>query len=127
MVIIVSDTPKYLIPSNALLIKEEIKAVAVNIVYDNNANCIGMISAIDHVSRYLKAKTRLLNALVVGSFYSQVIANQECLLSYPTFGDGSCAILLQKLEEDTERGVIDTVYETVSQHKEQKNQIIPVY
>jgi 3-oxoacyl-[acyl-carrier-protein] synthase III len=116
MIIFVSDTPEYLIPSNALLIKEAIGATSANVVHDHNANCIGMISAIDHASRYMKGNKRIRNAMVVGSFYSEMIAREDCPLSYPTFGDGSCAVILNKVKEERERGVIDTVYSTVSNH-----------
>jgi 3-oxoacyl-[acyl-carrier-protein] synthase III len=116
MIVFVSDTPEFLIPTNALIIKEAINATSAQVVYDHNANCIGMISAIDHISHYMKSNRRIQKALVVGSLHSGTMANEECLLSYPTFGDGSCAIILEKMEEHQKRGVLDTVYSTVSHY-----------
>ena len=54
MIISATNTPEYLTPSCALLIKNELQATNVTGVFDINSDCIGMLIGIYVASRFLK-------------------------------------------------------------------------
>ncbi|MCY6957261.1 ketoacyl-ACP synthase III [Clostridium brassicae] len=108
MIVFASDTPEYTFPSNALKINNEIKAKNAHLVYDMNSNCIGMLTAMDVVSRYMKSNNNIKKALVVGSLMISSVIDKNDDLTYPTFADGSAAIILEAVEENESRGFIDS-------------------
>lgn len=69
MLVVCTDTPEYLSPTNAMrvtgLYGEEMKNIKV--AFDLNANCIGMLQGMDVVSKYMKL-SNITKALVVGCF-----------------------------------------------------------
>ncbi|SFD46392.1 ketoacyl-ACP synthase III [Clostridium uliginosum] len=111
-----SDTPEYLCPSNALIINHELQAVNAHTVYDLNSNCVGMIVAMDQISRYMKTSKNVKYALVVGSLLVSSIAREDCKYTYPISGDGAAAVILKCTEEDTPRGILDSKYCTKSEY-----------
>lgn len=111
-----SDTPEYLCPSNALIINHELQAVNAHKVYDLNSNCVGMIVAMDQVSRYMKTSKNIKYSLVVGSILVSSVAREDCKYTYPASGDGAAAMILKCTEEDTERGILDSKYCTKSEY-----------
>jgi len=110
MIVFVSDTPEYTYPSNALLLNRILGAKNAHIVYDMNANCIGMLSAIDQVNAFLKSRADLQRALIIGSVYVSNIARKDDTVMYPNFADGACAVVLEKTEEPI--GLIASNYHT---------------
>ncbi|WFR56300.1 3-oxoacyl-[acyl-carrier-protein] synthase III C-terminal domain-containing protein [Anaerocolumna sp. AGMB13025] len=106
MIISVSDTPEYLSPCCALLIKNQIKAVNAHAVFDMNANCIGMLTAMDTAARYLKTDVKFNKVLIVGSLLISPQARKDDMVAYACTGDGAAAIILEKKEEATERGLL---------------------
>lgn len=111
-----SDTPEYLCPSNALIINNELQAVNAHTVYDLNSNCVGMIVAMDQISRYMKTSKNIKYALVVGGILVSSIAREDCKYTYPASGDGAAAMILKCTEEDTQRGILDSKYCTKSEY-----------
>lgn len=57
MIISVSDTPEYLSPCCALLIKHKLEAKNAHGVFDMNSNCIGMLTAMDGAAAIILEKT----------------------------------------------------------------------
>ncbi len=111
-----SDTPEYLCPSNALIINHYINAFNAHTVYDLNSNCVGMVVALDQISRYMKTSKNIKYALVVGSVYASSIARDDCKYTYPASGDGAAAVVLECKAEDKLRGIIDSKYCTKSEY-----------
>lgn len=97
---------EYVSPTSALFIHNEIKGKKECFCHDMNVNCIGMTYALDLISRYMVSNENVKRVLLVGSenLTPQVSAENEEL--YGTFGDVSCAIILEKSNEDC--GILDT-------------------
>ncbi|MDF2542518.1 MAG: putative 3-oxoacyl-(acyl-carrier-protein) synthase [Herbinix sp.] len=106
MIIFVSDTPEYLSPCCALLIKNRIQAIHAQGVFDMNSNCIGMLTAMDTASRFLKTDDKLSRILIVGSLLISPQARQDDMVAFACTGDGAAAIILEKKEELEERGLL---------------------
>lgn len=106
MIISVSDTPEYLSPSCALLVKNQIKAENASAVFDVNCNCIGMITGIDVASRYLKTDDKYKRVLVVGAFLISPFSRKDDMVLLGCAADGAAAVILERREEDYERGIL---------------------
>jgi len=112
VLVVVADTPEYVVPTNAIKLGERLGLKNVKMVYDINANCAGSIVAIDQVSRYLKTSKHYKNALIATIFVGSYLRRDTDAISYGTFSDAASAIVLQKVEENIERGVIDSNYKS---------------
>ncbi|NRT80598.1 3-oxoacyl-[acyl-carrier-protein] synthase III C-terminal domain-containing protein [Clostridium beijerinckii] len=110
ILVAVVDTPEYITPTNAIKIAKVLGVKNVKVVYDMNANCSGAIVAIDQVSNYLKANKHYKNALITTVFIGSYLRRETDPISYGTFSDAASSIILRKVEEDKERGVIDSNY-----------------
>lgn len=115
MIVCVSDTPEYTMPSNALMLNKLLNASNAEIVYDLNSNCIGMISALDSVSRYMKQNPYVKKALVVGAIFISGVCKKDDEIVFPNIADGAAAFILTKEFDDEIKGVIDSNYKTGSQ------------
>jgi len=115
MIVFSSQVPEQVIPTNAIFIHHGIGGGRDCITYDQNANCAGMTIAVEQVSRYMMSSPHVKTALVVGSDYLSLVANPEEEITYANFGDASCAVILEKTEENT--GFIDAIHETDSNYR----------
>ena len=108
MIISATNTPEFLTPSRALLIKNELQATNVTGVFDINSDCIGMLIGIDVTSRYLKTDSKKYKRiLVTGSLLISPFAREDNLVVYSALADGAAAIILEvKEEEDQPRGFL---------------------
>ncbi|GAA0126001.1 ketoacyl-ACP synthase III [Clostridium sp. ATCC 25772] len=106
MIISVSDTPEYLSPCCALLIKNQLNAKNANAIFDMNSNCTGMLTAIDVASRYLKTDNKYKRILVVGSLLISKFAREDDIVAFGCSADGAAAIVLEKREENEEKGFL---------------------
>lgn len=114
MIVFVSDNPEYTTPCNALLLHHHLKLKNACIAFDFNNNCIGMITAIDIVSKYMKGNKSIKNALIVGAQMVSIFAREDDPITYATSGDGSAAIILQSREEEEEKGFMDSQFKVDS-------------
>ncbi|WP_297428081.1 3-oxoacyl-[acyl-carrier-protein] synthase III C-terminal domain-containing protein [Clostridium sp.] len=97
---------EYVSPTSALIIHSAIKGKQECFCHDMNVNCIGMTYALDLVNRYISTSLNINRVLLVGSDYltPQVSPeNEEC---YGQYGDVSCALILERTQEDCK--LIDT-------------------
>lgn len=101
-----SDTPEYLVPSCAIIIRNQIKATNASVAFDMNSNCVGMINAMDMACRYLKTDKRYKRALIVGALVLTPLTKSDDMISSPLLGDGGAAIILESKVENVERGFI---------------------
>lgn len=108
MIIVCTDTPEYLFPSNAMkltgLYGERLKKV--RIAFDINCNCIGMVQGIDIVTKYMQG-SGIKNALVVGCFCITPIALWTDTVVYGTFADAAACVALTADEEESPGGFLD--------------------
>jgi len=119
MIVFVSESPEYLMPTNALKLNNILGAKNAHIVFDTNDNCIGMLNALDVVSHYMLGDSKVKYALVVGSLYTPVLVRKDCVISYPNIADGSAAIVLKRTTDgETRKGFIDSEYFTNSKNHE---------
>jgi 3-oxoacyl-[acyl-carrier-protein] synthase-3 len=109
----VSDTPEYLVPTNSLRLHNILGTINAHINMDINANCIGMLAALDNAQIYLRTKN-IKYGLVIGSVLLSNIAQPNDTVAFGTFGDGACAILLENINSDKEFGFIGSNYFTDS-------------
>lgn len=107
LVVFVSSTPEYTSPSNALIICSELELKNCQRSFDMNANCTGMLDAMYIVNNILKQDETINKALIIGSEIFSTVVNYHCTASYCLFADGACAMVLENVEEDIERGFID--------------------
>lgn len=103
-----TQVPERTFPINALHVHRAIHARPDTIAIDNNANCAGMTVAVEQACQYMKANTNIQRALVIGSDYLSLIANPDEEITYATYGDAACAVILEKTEEET--GFVDAKY-----------------
>lgn len=111
MIIFTSQTPEYLIPSNALKLHHELEGDLSTICYDINANCAGMLVAVEQASRYMASNPHVNRALVVGTDYMSVHSPESPVYN-SNFADSAAAVILEKSEGSL--GFIDSVYRTDS-------------
>lgn len=114
LLIFSSGTPEYLAPTNSLKVHNAIGGKSTAIVYDMNANCVGMIVAVEQASRYMLSNPEMKKALVVGAEQMNKFSQETDEITSSSFGDASCAVILEKVE-DTESGFIDAVFYTNSE------------
>lgn len=119
MIVFVSETPEYYVPTNALKLNNILGAKCAHLVFDMNDNCIGMLTAMDLVSRYMLGNNKIKFALVVGSLYITGMIRKDCVISYPNIADGSAAIILEKVSDSTiKSGFVDSNFYTNSMNHE---------
>ena len=109
MLVVCTDTPEYLFPSNAMklsgLYGERTKNIRV--AFDLNCNCSGMVQGLDVVYKYMQG-SNIKNALVVGCFCITPIALWSDTVVYATFADAAACVALTSEENETKRGFLDT-------------------
>lgn len=109
MLIVCTDTPEYLFPSNALklvgLFGEKLKNVRV--AFDLNSNCTGMIQGLDVVYKYMQGSD-IKKALVVGCFCITPIALWTDTVVYATFADAAACVALSSEMGESPKGFLDT-------------------
>lgn len=112
ILVVVADTPEYISPTNAVKLAKKIGAVNVKMVYDLNANCAGGVVAIDQVSRFLQSSRDFSRAMITTSFFGSYISREDDPIAYSTFSDSAACVILEKKQENTERGFLDSAYKT---------------
>lgn len=103
-----TQVPETTLPSNAIRLHDAIGAGPQTIVYDLNANCAGMVVALEQISYYMKANPAVSKALIIGSDMWSLIHNENDPVSMIAFADGAAAMILEKTDDET--GFIDAIY-----------------
>lgn len=109
LLIVVTETPEYIWPTNALVVFKELAINSKAQFYDMNANCLGMMNAVTTANLMLKGSTKMKRALVIGSDQFSIVNNKENEYLYPLFGDSACAVILEKTD-DSDSGIIDSSF-----------------
>ena len=109
IIIFATQTPESLFPATSLQVHQAIEAGRKTLSLDMNANCTGMLVAIEQASRSMINNPRVNRALIIGSDDWTLFCDSADPITYANFGDASCALILEKTDEDT--GFIDAMYE----------------
>ncbi len=109
MIIFATQTPESLVPANSLQVHQAIQAGKQTLSMDLNTNCTGMLVAIEQASRTMLNNPRTNRALIIGSDELSLLCDTADPITYANFGDASCAVILEKTDENT--GFIDAMYE----------------
>lgn len=113
MIVFSSGTPEYIAPTNALILHSMLHAGQKCAVYDLNANCAGMLVALEQVSRIMKSNPDLKYALIVGSDQLNRYSRYREAITYSNFGDSACAMVIENIFH-MERGFLDSDFYTNS-------------
>lgn len=112
LLVFATDTPEYVSPANAIKLLDLLGGPTIQMAYDTNTNCLGMITALDQACRILMTNKRFKKALVVGSILFSSVSSKSDAVSYSNFGDAAAAVVLEKSEEDIKRGFLDSTHLT---------------
>ena len=110
MIVFVSGTPEYLWPPNSVSIHHAIEGKEEAVVYDMNVACVGMVVAVEQVSRNMLSNPNVNRALVVAAEQMQRYSKDDDPVTYASFGDGASAVILEKAIISNNNGFIDSVY-----------------
>lgn len=119
MLVVCTDTPEFLSPTNAMRITglygEKLKQI--RLAFDLNANCTGMLQGLDVAAKYMKLSD-IKNALVLGCFCVSPATLWSDTVVYATFADAAACISLTSEESEVSRGLLDTyTYVDASYHQ----------
>lgn len=119
MLVVCTDTPEFLSPTNAMRITglygEKLKQI--RLAFDLNANCTGMLQGLDVVAKHMKLSD-IKNALVLGCFCVSPATLWSDTVVYATFADAAACISLTSEESEVSRGLLDTyTYVDASYHQ----------
>jgi len=105
LIIVASTSPEYIFPATACLVQDAIGAIHAG-AYDLSAACSGFIYGMSMAAAMIKSGAAKV-VLVIGSeTLSRFLDNQD-RTTYPLFGDGAGALVLQASENPG--GVLATV------------------
>lgn len=113
MIIFSTGTPEYIAPSNAIKLHSMLQAGQKCAVYDLNANCAGMLVALEQVARTMRSNPDLKYALIVGSDQLNRYSRYREAITYSNFGDSACAMVIENIFH-IERGFLDSDFYTNS-------------
>jgi len=111
-IVFATDNPEYISPTNAIMVSDALKATNAHMVYDMNANCSGMVAAMDQVQSIMKDNKRLNKVLVIGSTTHHHYGLKISPFTYAMLGDAAFAAILEKEATDQPVGFIDSLYIT---------------
>lgn len=111
MIVFSSGTHDFSAPTDAALVHQALEGKDTCIIYDSNANCVGMVVAADQAARSIMSNPKIKYALIVGSEQIARFYKEGDLASKGLCGDAACAVLLERVENDN-HGLIDSAYYT---------------
>ncbi len=103
LLICATITPDYLTPSTACLLQNRLGCIAPS--FDINAACAGFMVGMVTAAQFIAAGTAR-NALVIGSDLMSRTIDKTDVRTYPLFGDGAGAALLQPCAPEPLNGLI---------------------
>lgn len=114
LIVFCSQYPEFTMPSQACMIHNHINGKEKCITFDLNANCLGMLRGLDVINRYFNDKKGdITRALLIGSDYMSIHTQENDIVTYSSFADGACAIILE-YTNDKNKGVIGAANRTLS-------------
>ena len=111
MILFSSQLPEYTCPSQSLIVHNAINGQEDCMCMDTNANCVGMLVTVETTIRAMLSNPHVKRALIIGSDYMSIHCKKNDEMTYPNFGDGASAIILEKTI-DKDSGFIDSMCKT---------------
>jgi 3-oxoacyl-[acyl-carrier-protein] synthase-3 len=105
-IILATSTPDRIMPASATTVQAKLGAVNA-FAFDINSVCSGGIYALDLADAMIKSG-KCKNVLVIASDVYSKILNPKDFATYPYFGDGAGAVLVERGEHE-QRGLICSV------------------
>lgn len=109
MIIFSGYIPEYAMPQVSLMLHEELNGKKECLCLDMNANCIGMISALELISGYFESSEGKKKALIVGCDDIRFLEDKDNALTYGVYGNVACAIIVEKSIDEISY-IIDSKY-----------------
>jgi len=106
MIVVATQIPEYVVPACAVMLHRAIEGKRHCFCYDINANCASMLLALENTYRYFESNPNVQKILIVGGEYVTRVQDPNNEMGYGAFGDGACAIILERCEE--EAGLMDS-------------------
>ncbi|AIQ12990.1 hypothetical protein PDUR_14520 [Paenibacillus durus] len=113
MIVFSSGTPEYVQPTNAVKVHHALGGKNSAIVYDINSNCVGMVVALEQISRNMLSNPNVKYAMIVGAEQLNKYSRTNEEVPYSNFGDAAAALILERVE-DSDCGFIDSSFYTDS-------------
>ncbi|MBI4669969.1 MAG: ketoacyl-ACP synthase III [Elusimicrobia bacterium] len=95
MVIVATDTPSFLSPATASYVQYKIGAKNAA-TFDVNCACSAFVTSLDIAGKYISTDKQYKTALVVGTYAMSKFLDPNDSVTYPLFGDGAGAVILQR-------------------------------
>jgi 3-oxoacyl-[acyl-carrier-protein] synthase III len=92
LIIVATITPDHFTPSTACIVQNRLECIAP--AFDLNAACSGFVYAMTVAGQFVRSGTAR-NALVIGAEIMSRTVNPNDVKTYPLFGDGAGAVLIQ--------------------------------
>jgi 3-oxoacyl-[acyl-carrier-protein] synthase-3 len=105
LLICATITPDHITPSTACLLQRKLGCIAP--AFDINAACAGFMVGLVTAAQYVRCGMAR-NALVIGSEVMSRTINATDVRTYPLFGDGAGAALLQPCGKSSSNGQLST-------------------
>lgn len=109
LLVVSTQTPEYIWPTNSLIIFGKLNINPRAQVFDQNANCLGMLTAVANANAAMRGTPEFKRALIIGSDNFSMINNPESEYLYPIMGDSACAVILEKTDNENE-GILATEF-----------------
>lgn len=103
LLICATITPDFITPSTACLLQSKLGCIAP--AFDINAACAGFMVGLVTAAQFISSGTSR-NALVIGSDLMSRTIDKTDVRTYPLFGDGAGAALLQPCAPESMNGLI---------------------
>lgn len=116
IIIFASTTVEYLSPTHALLIHRKFNIKHSCVCIDMNLNCLSMLAVLEQATMMLNFKASYRRALIISADQISRYANPQTFFPEALFGDAAVAMILEKAEDHSGAGFIDSLYYTDSQY-----------
>lgn len=100
-IIVTTQFPEYLGPPSFMWVHKAIDAKSDCFGYDLNANCVGMVLALEQAMKNMMQDDKINRLLIVGGDYMTLGISKDDANVYGVFGDAACAIILERTTEES--------------------------
>ncbi|MGN0518621.1 MAG: 3-oxoacyl-ACP synthase III family protein [Acutalibacteraceae bacterium] len=100
LIIFSSQTPEYLCPPNSVLLSDMLHLKNSVQMFDQNVNCLGMVSATITIRNMMAGNPNIKRALLVGSDNFTSICTEDNEYTYPVTADLGCALVFERSDDE---------------------------
>lgn len=100
LIIFSSQTPEYLCPPNSVLLSDMLHLKSSVQMFDQNVNCLGMVSATITIRNMMAGNPEIRRALLVGCDNFSSICTEDNEFTYPITADLGCAVVFERSDDE---------------------------